>query len=133
VVGFIIRTVVIAIAVAIVAAVYPSISYGDEPVNLIAASLVLGVLNAFVKPILKLLTLPINLVTFGLFGIVINAVLLLAVAWIGQFLGSETGTGFEFVVGGYPPEFGLSAIIAAVVGAVAISIVGAVVAMVTPD
>jgi len=39
------------------------------------ASLVLGVLNITVKPILYLLTLPVNMVTFGLFSIVINAVI----------------------------------------------------------
>ena len=43
----------------------------------LAAALVIGLLNAFVRPVLIVLTLPITLVTLGLFTIVINAVLVL--------------------------------------------------------
>ncbi|MEK7558655.1 MAG: phage holin family protein [Patescibacteria group bacterium] len=41
----------------------------------LVASLLLGVLNITVRPILYLLTLPVNLVTFGLFSIVLNALI----------------------------------------------------------
>ena len=116
-IGFVVRTIVIAIAVAVVAYFYPSISYGDDIATLIAVAVVLGLLNAFVKPILKVFTLPLNMMTFGLFGIVINAVLLLAVAALADLAGSSLGgLEFEFVVGGFPPDFGLDAIVAAVVG-----------------
>lgn len=132
-IGFVIRTIVIAIAVAVVAYFYPSISYGDDLTTLAVVAIVLGLLNAFVKPILKIFTLPLNMMTFGLFGIVINAVLLLAVAAIGDVGGGLFGIDFEFVVGGFPPDFGLDAIIAAIVGAIGISIVGTIVGMVVPD
>ena len=125
--GFIVRTIVTAIAVAIVAYVYPAIDYGGEILNLVVVAVILGVLNAFVKPILGLLSLPINLMTFGLFGFVINAVVLLAVAAIAD------AVGFTFVVGGFPPDLGVSAIVAAVVGSIAISIVSTVISMTVPD
>ena len=46
------------------------------------AAVVLGVLNALVRPVLVLLTLPITLLTLGLFLFVINAALLLLTAWL---------------------------------------------------
>ena len=125
--GFIVRTIVTAIAVAIVAYVYPAIDYGGEIVNLVVVAVILGVLNAFVKPILGLLSLPINLMTFGLFGFVINAVVLLAVAAIAD------AVGFTFVVGGFPPDLGVSAIVAAVIGSIAISIVSTIISLAVPD
>ena len=126
-IGFIIRTIVIAIGVAVVAYVYPQITYGDDITTLAVVSIILGVLNSFVRPLLGILSLPLNIMTFGLFGIVINAALLLAVAFIAKLVG------FDFVVGGYPPDFGIDAIVAAVVGAVGISVVGTVVGLVAPD
>ena len=132
--GFVIRTIVIAVAVAVVAYFYPSISYGGELTNLIVIAVVLGLLNAFVKPILKLLTLPLNVMTFGLFGVVINAVLLLILAFLGDIATSNIGgLDFEFIVGGFPPDFSLDAIVAAFVAGIGISIVGAIAGMVVPD
>ncbi len=126
-IGFIIRTVVIAIGVAAVAYIYPSISYGDDLQTLAVVAVILGLLNAFIKPLLKVLALPLTMMTLGLSGILINAALLIAVAFIADVVG------FSFVVGGFPPEFGLSTIIAAVVGAIGISIVATIVGMVVPD
>ena len=125
--GFVIRTIATAIAVAVVAYVYPSIDYGDDYATLAVVAIILGLLNAFVRPILTALSLPINLATFGLFGIVINAVLLLAVAWLTDLVG------FTFTVGGFPPDLSISAFVAAIVGAIGISIVGTIVGMVVPD
>jgi len=51
------------------------IRYAD-PADLIVASLLLGILNAFVRPILMLLALPLLIFTLGLFTLVINALLL---------------------------------------------------------
>jgi putative membrane protein len=52
------------------------ISYGDKPQNLLIASFLLGILNAFVRPILMLIALPLLIFTLGLFTLVINALLL---------------------------------------------------------
>ena len=52
------------------------ISYGDRVQNLLLVSLLLGILNAFVRPILMLIALPLLIFTLGLFTLVINALLL---------------------------------------------------------
>jgi putative membrane protein len=50
--------------------------------DLVWAALALGILNAFVRPVLKLLSLPLIILTLGFFLFVINAVLLYAVSWL---------------------------------------------------
>src|ERR1017187_4784152 len=62
--------------VAVAAFIVPGIDYHQRPLNLIVASLLLGILNAFIRPILLLMALPLLIVTLGLFILVINAVLL---------------------------------------------------------
>ena len=52
------------------------------PTDLIVASLLLGILNAFVRPILMLLALPLLIFTLGLFTLVINALMLYGVGWL---------------------------------------------------
>ena len=52
----------------------PSVTISDLTTGLIV-SVVYGLVNTFIRPILKLLTLPISIITLGLFGIVINAFL----------------------------------------------------------
>ena len=50
--------------------------------SLFIAGLLLGIVNTFVKPLLVLLTLPLSVVTLGFFVLVINALMLLFVAWL---------------------------------------------------
>lgn len=59
------------------------------PLNTIIAALLLGVVNAFIRPIVLALTLPVNIVTLGLFTLVVNALMLYIVEWVGplQILG----------------------------------------------
>jgi putative membrane protein len=59
----------------VAAHVVPGISYGSTS-SLLAAALLLGVINAVVRPILVILTLPLTLITLGLFLLVINALTL---------------------------------------------------------
>ncbi len=57
----------------------------EKPLDLVVASLLLGILNAFLRPILMFLALPLLLFTLGLFTLVINAALLYLVsALLGQ-------------------------------------------------
>jgi putative membrane protein len=63
------------LAVAVAAFIVPGIQY-QKPLNLIIASLLLGILNAFIRPVLLLMALPLLIFTLGLFILVINAVLL---------------------------------------------------------
>lgn len=68
-------------ALAIMATAYllPGVSLAGFVPALVTA-LVLGLLNAFIKPVLLLLTLPINILTLGLFTLVINAALIMLVS-----------------------------------------------------
>jgi putative membrane protein len=52
----------------------------DDPVSLLMAALLLGVVNAVVRPLALLLTLPLTVVTFGLFLLVVNGLMLALVA-----------------------------------------------------
>jgi putative membrane protein len=54
----------------------------DNTASLIIAALLLGFANAIIKPLLIVLTLPLTLLTFGLFLLVINALMILLVAWL---------------------------------------------------
>jgi len=64
--------------VLIASQIVPGIS-AQSFLGLLAASLLLGIFNAFLRPIMLILTLPLLLVTLGLFTFVVNAVLLLLV------------------------------------------------------
>ena len=54
----------------------------STPQSLFIAGLMLGVVNTFLKPLLVILTLPLSIVTLGLFVLVINALMMLLVAWL---------------------------------------------------
>lgn len=125
--GFIVGTIATAITFAIVAYLLPQIDYGDSIPGLIVVALIAGVVNGFVKPVVKLFSLPLTMMTLGLFGFVINAILLLLIAWVAGLLG------VTFTVGGFPPDLSVDAIIAAIIGGIAISIVGSIVNMAVPD
>ncbi|MFN8424592.1 MAG: phage holin family protein [Anaerolineae bacterium] len=74
-------------------------------------AVILGLVNAFIKPIVTFFTFPITFLTLGLFLLVINALMLKLAAWIAQW------AGYGFTVEGFVP---------AVLGSVVISIVGGV-------
>lgn len=77
------RWVVNAAALLLVAYIYPAVTVESFGAALIAA-LVLGLVNAFIRPLLVILTLPVTLLTLGLFIFVINALLFWLVAEIVQ-------------------------------------------------
>ncbi len=81
--AFFVRWIVTTIAVLTAAHIVPGISYQGWGA-LLVASLILGLINATLKPILMLLSLPLLLVTFGLFTLVINSGLLLLVGKLVQ-------------------------------------------------
>lgn len=72
----IIRWVVNAIALYIVTLILPGIQLADFGSALLAVAII-GLVNALIKPILLFLTLPITVLTFGLFALVINALMLM--------------------------------------------------------
>ncbi|MGB7063230.1 MAG: phage holin family protein [Candidatus Zixiibacteriota bacterium] len=77
--AFLIKWFVTVVSIFIVANLF-NLIYVENLVVLVLAALVLGILNAFVRPMLLLLTLPINILSLGFFTLVINAFLMYAVA-----------------------------------------------------
>ena len=69
--GFLVRVAVNALAIMLAASILPGIDV-DGIVSALAAAVLLGLVNAFVRPVLLILTLPITLVTLGLFLFVLN-------------------------------------------------------------
>lgn len=126
--GFILGTLATAVAFAILTFLLkPNIAYNGEITGLIVLALVAGVVNGLIKPIVRLMSLPIRMATLGLFGLVINAAMLLLVAWLASLFN------IDFSVGGYPPDFSLDTIIWALVGAIVLSIISAVIGHFVPD
>ena len=74
--GFLFRWLALTIAVWAATQIVPGGVWADGTQDLLIAALVLGVLNAFVRPLLRLISLPFIILTFGLFLVVINALLL---------------------------------------------------------
>jgi putative membrane protein len=70
--GFLIRGALAALGLWLATKIFAGLSF-DEPSTLIAAALLLGIVNAVIRPLVLLLTLPLTLVTLGLFLLVINA------------------------------------------------------------
>src|ERR1041384_699667 len=80
--AFIQRWVISTVAVLVATHILrPRIDYATWQ-DLLIATLVLGLLNTFLRPILMLLSLPLLIFTLGLFTLVINALLLLLVDWL---------------------------------------------------
>jgi len=77
--GFLIRAAMVAIGLWLASKIVPGVHILD-PGTLIAAALLLGIVNAFVRPILVILTFPITLLTLGLFLLVINGLMILLVS-----------------------------------------------------
>lgn len=79
--GLLLRWLVNAIALFVVVQVVPGVSVARwQP--LLAGALVLGLLNAFFRPVLIFLTLPVNVMTLGLFTLVINGLVFYLAAWL---------------------------------------------------
>ncbi|MDO8462772.1 MAG: phage holin family protein [bacterium] len=78
---FLLQWAVYALSVGIAAYVLPGVSVSGVPAAAVAA-LILGIVNAFVRPLLLILTLPVTVLSLGLFAFVINALLILLVAAI---------------------------------------------------
>ena len=79
--GFLLRVVVNALAIMLAASIVPGIAV-DGLVSALAAAVLLGLINAFVRPVLLILTLPITLLTLGLFLFVLNGFCFWLVAWL---------------------------------------------------
>jgi putative membrane protein len=79
--GFIVRLLITGVAAMLAAYVLPGVSI-DGFITAVILALVLAVLNAVVRPVLVFLTIPVSVLTLGLFLLVINAVIILLADWL---------------------------------------------------
>jgi putative membrane protein len=131
---FIVGTVITAIAFYVLTQLLPDagikagVTYKGELIGLLGLAVIFGVVNGLIGPIVKLLALPISLLTMGLVGFVINAGLFLVTALIAD------SAGFHLTVGDFPPDLLTgTTIVAAIVGSVVLSLVSTAVRLVVPD
>lgn len=130
--GFILAVAAGAIAFLLLLQVLPNSMInikGELWPNQVVVALVIGVVNAAIKPIVTILSFPISLLTLGLSGFVINAALLMAVAW-----GVDNFTSFTFTIGGWPTgDLTSDTIVGAAVASVLLSLITAAVGLVVRD
>lgn len=105
------RLIVVAVALVVTAWIIPDVDITGDVISVLGVAVLFGIVTALLGPILRLLTLPLNVMTLGLFTLVVNAILLAVVAGLSSHL----------QVGGF-----LSTILAALV----LSIVAAIVDLV---
>jgi len=78
VIGILVNAIALWVAVQIV----PGLDFVGEIWKLLVVAVIFGLINAFIKPILVIFSLPITVMTLGLFLLVINALLLMLTGWI---------------------------------------------------
>jgi putative membrane protein len=120
-VELIVRILINAAALFVAVKVLPSnlltFNWGNDWWKLLAVALVFALVNSYIKPIVKALSMPIGLLTLGLVAFVINAAMLLLTAW----LSGQLKLGFK--VGDFPPTLNSDAIIGAVLASLIISVI----------
>ena len=115
---FLIRLLVNAAALWVAARLVPGVSYAGGALPFLGVALVFGVVNAFIRPIAKVLTFPFIIVTLGLFALVVNGLML----WLTSALAARLGLGFH-----------VSGFWAAFWGALVVSIVSTILSMFVAD
>jgi putative membrane protein len=121
------RVAINAIALILAVQFVPDVKAPSDILKLVLLAIVFGLVNAYLRPIVKALSLPLSIVTFGLVSLVINVAMVLVAAAISDNLR------LGFALGGWPlsdPTIGLDTLIAAFLVSLLISIVAAVVAIV---
>lgn len=94
--GFVLRAAITALALWVASQLLDGLQFASNG-KLVLAAVLLGVVNAIVRPIAFILTLPITVVTLGLFMFVLNAAMIGLVAWL---IPGFTISGFWTAVGG---------------------------------
>ena len=111
----ILQTLINAAALYAAVLVVPNLDFTGEWWKLIVVAFIFGLINTFLRPILRILTLPISIMTLGLFLVVINALMLLLTGLV------STELDLGFFVGDF---------LAALLGSIVISLVGFVLSLV---
>jgi putative membrane protein len=115
---FLLRLLINAAALWLAVKIVPGITYSGEWLPFFGVALVFGLVNAFIRPLVKLLTLPIIFLTLGLFALVVNGMMLMLTAWLSNKLAMN---------------FQVSGCWTATLGALVVSIVSALLSMFLVD
>ncbi len=115
---FIVRLLVNAAALWVATRIVPGVTYRGDVVPFIGVALVFGIVNAIIRPVAKILTFPLIIVTLGLFALVVNGLML----WLTSSLSGFFGLGFH-----------VSGFWAAFFGALVVSIVSTMLSMVVRE
>ncbi len=107
---FLLRLLVNAAALWVAVRIVPGITYSGDWAPFFGVALVFGLINAFIRPLVKLLTLPIIFLTLGLFALVVNGMMLMLTSWLSNKLAMN---------------FQVSGCWTAILGALVVSIVSA--------
>lgn len=121
--GFLIRLVITAIALWVTTLIVPGVEVtgrtgADTALTLIVVALIFGVVNAVLKPVIKVFGCVFYLLTLGLFALVVNALLFLLTDWI---------------AGGLDLPFHVDGFWAAFWGAIVMAVVSWLISVVVPD
>jgi putative membrane protein len=98
---FLIRLLVNAAALWVATRLVPGVSFDGGALPFLGVALVFGVINAFIRPVMKVLTFPLIIVTLGIFALVVNGLML----WLTSSLSASLGLGFH-VTGFWAAFFG---------------------------
>jgi putative membrane protein len=120
-----IRTVVNAIALIAAFRLVPDVEFAGDLVQLLVVAAIFGLINAYLRPIVRLLSLPLNLFALGLVGFAINTVLLLLLALVSDQL--DLGLTFAGWPGG---PLDVDVLIAAFLTSLVVSVVSTLLAFV---
>ena len=124
---FLARVAINAVAIIVVLKVMPEIQFDDggDWWKLLLVAGVFAVINSVIRPIVKLISLPLNVVTLGLAGLVVNMLMFLLLALVVDGM-----VDVSFTIAGWPVEsFSLDTIIYGFLAALLISIVSAALGM----
>ncbi len=121
--ALVIRVVVVAVSLWVATLIVPGIdntagTSTSRVGTLIGVALIFGLINAVLKPLIKVVGCPFYILTLGLIGLVVNALLFLLVGAIAD------GVGLPFTVGGFGAAF---------LGAIVVGVVGFVLHLLIPD
>ena len=88
---FVIRLLVNAAALWVATRIVTGVTYSGALLPFLGVALVFGIVNAFIRPLLKFVTFPLIIVTFGIFALVVNGLML----WLTSSLSDTLGLGFH--------------------------------------
>jgi putative membrane protein len=95
--SILIRLLGLAVGLWVTDLVLEGITLSEEPLRIIGVAVIFGLVNAIIKPLVKILTFPITIITLGLWHLVINAGLFLFVDYLSDALSIES---FWWALGG---------------------------------